>query len=70
MPLETAARPSPHPSHSWPVWARRLRPPRVAWPYFLIAAALLVLSEILWLWHSWPVRQVLDAEQAIAGVSI
>jgi hypothetical protein len=42
----------------------------MAWPYVLIAAALLVLSEILWLWHSWPVRQVLDGEQAIAGASI
>jgi hypothetical protein len=50
-------------------WSRRLQPSRGAWPYVLIAAALLVLSEILWLWHSWPVRQVLDGEQAIAGAT-
>jgi hypothetical protein len=69
MPLETPARPGAHPSHSLQAWSQRLRSLRAAWPYVLIAAALLVLSEILWLWHSWPVRQVLDGEQFSAGPS-
>jgi hypothetical protein len=49
---------------------RRLWPLRTVWPYALVAAALLVASEILWLWHSWPVRQVLDGERLTTGASI
>jgi hypothetical protein len=44
-----------------------LRPLRAALPYVLIAAALLATSEILWLWHSWPVRQVLESERVTTG---
>jgi hypothetical protein len=31
---------------------------------------LFAISETLWLWHAWPVRQVLDAEQVRAGPSV
>jgi hypothetical protein len=40
-----------------------------AWAYALAAFALLGISQLLWLWHSWPVREVLDAEQLTAGTS-
>lgn len=44
-------------------------PSRAFWRWWLLAAgALLVLSEVLWLWHSWTVRELLDAE-TVAGVS-
>jgi type VI secretion system protein ImpK len=37
----------------------------------LAAAGLLVVSEALWLWQSWPVRQLLQptvpAAQAVSG---
>ncbi len=49
---------------------RRLRLPRAAWVYVLAAAALLAASEVLWLWHSWPARQILDTEQPVARVSV
>lgn len=36
------------------------RPARAAWwTPALAAAALLVLSEALWLWQTWPVRELL-----------
>jgi hypothetical protein len=42
---------------------------RAFWRWWLLAAcALLVLSEVLWLWHSWTVRELLDAE-AVTGAS-
>ena len=31
----------------------------------LAAVALLAISEILWLWQSWPVRQVLQPGSAV-----
>jgi hypothetical protein len=70
MPLETPARPGTHSRHRLQAGYRRLRTLRAVLPYLLIAAALLGASEILWLWHSWPVRQVLEAERLIAGASI
>ena len=33
------------------------------WPWLrvaLVAAVLLLLSETLWLWQTWPVRELLD----------
>jgi hypothetical protein len=59
--------PRPQPRHHSRSWYRRLRPLRAALPYVLIAAALLATSEILWLWHSWPVRQVLESERVTTG---
>lgn len=35
--------------------------------YLLVVVALLGVSQLLWLWHSWPVRHVLDSEQLIVG---
>jgi hypothetical protein len=70
MPLETPARPHTHPGHPLAGWQRRLRVLRAVLPYVLIAAALLAISEMLWLWHSWPVRHVLDSEQLIAGAKL
>lgn len=63
------------PSPAGPVARRRdghrwLRLPRPAWVYVLVAAALLAASEVLWLWHSWPARQILDTEQPVARVSV
>jgi len=60
----------PHLHRRLQSWYRRLRPLRAALPYALVAAALLATSEILWLWHSWPVRQVLEGERLTTGASI
>jgi type VI secretion system protein ImpK len=35
----------------------------------LIAIALLAVSELLWLWQSWPVRQMLDAGYGVRSLS-
>jgi hypothetical protein len=48
----------------------QLRLPRGPWAYVLAGAALLALSQLLWLWHSWPVREILDAEQPAAGATV
>jgi len=40
------------------------RPPREGWVAWLrvaaVAAVLLMLSEALWLWQTWPVRELLQ----------
>jgi hypothetical protein len=54
-------------SHRWRIGGRR--PSRSAWAYWLVALVLLGISEVLWLWHTWPVREVLDAEQPTVGTS-
>jgi len=51
-------------------WCARLPLPRAPWLYVLLAAALLAASEVLWLWHSWPVREILNVERPVAGVSV
>lgn len=51
-------------------WGRRLRLPRGPWAYILVALALAAASEILWLWHSWPVREILQTEHAASGASL
>ena len=48
-------------------WCGRLRLPRARWVYVLAAIALLGASELLWLWHSWPVREILESEKTITG---
>lgn len=48
----------------------RWRLPRAAWVYLLAAAGLLAVSELLWMWHSWPVREILDAERAVWGPTV
>jgi hypothetical protein len=70
MPLETPARPDSHAGHPLATWQRGLRAILAVLPYVLLAAALLGISEMLWLWHSWPVRHVLDSEQLIAGAAL
>lgn len=45
--------------------ARRL--PRLSRPWvlaLLVLLGLLAVSELLWLWQSWPVREAIDAAQA------
>ena len=69
MPLETPARPRTPARQRLQDWHRRLPALRAVLPYALIVAALLVASELLWLWHSWPVRQVIDGERPSAGAS-
>jgi hypothetical protein len=49
---------------------RRIRISRTAWACIAVACVLCAISETLWLWHAWPVRQVLDAEQVRAGPSV
>jgi hypothetical protein len=56
-------------SYRLAIGSRRLRSWRRVWPFLLLAIALLGISEVLWLWHSWPVREVLDAEQLTAGTT-
>lgn len=51
-------------------WFGQWRLPRAAWVYLLAAAVLLAVSQLLWLWHSWPVREILNAERPVAGVSM
>jgi hypothetical protein len=40
---------------------------RLAWPFLAAALVLLLASEVIWLWHSWPVRELLDTEQIAPG---
>jgi len=40
---------------------------RLAWPFLAAALVLLLASEVIWLWHSWPVRELLDTEQISPG---
>jgi hypothetical protein len=44
--------------------SRQGQPPREGWGAWLrvaaVAAALLILSEALWLWQTWPVRDLLQ----------
>jgi hypothetical protein len=51
-------------------WCRRLRLPRARWVYLLVAVALLGASQVLWLWHSWPVREILESEMLVAGAPV
>jgi hypothetical protein len=44
-------------SQGWRAWLRVLA----------IACALLLLSEALWLWQSWPVRELLQSGTSTAG---
>lgn len=71
MAIETPARSGAKSTHRPPVvsWWRRLRPLRSLWPYAVAALALLALSQALWLWHSWPVRELLDRDQFVVGLS-
>ena len=57
--------PESHPSSAEAPRALRIRA-----PLLLATMFLLVLSEVLWLWHSWPVREALDTEQITSGASI
>ena len=57
-------------SHWLMTWCGRLRPPRSPWVYVLVAVGLLGASELLWLWHSWPVREILDTEKLVAGTAV
>ncbi|MBL0420949.1 hypothetical protein JI739_11380 [Ramlibacter sp. AW1] len=42
--------------------ARRLRLRARRWiPHLVVAVSLLVASEILWLWQTWPLRNLLSA---------
>jgi hypothetical protein len=50
---------------SWLAWG--VGAWRLAWPFLAGALVLLLASEVLWLWHSWPVRELLDTEQIGAG---
>ena len=68
-------RETPLPSHTrlsrkWVTWFAQWRLPRAAWVYVLAAAILLVVSQLLWRWHSWPVREILDGERPVAGASV
>ena len=42
------------------------RPARAGWRDWMrvagLAAALLVISEAIWLWQAWPVRELLQPE--------
>lgn len=70
MAAETPSQTSARLSRRVGAWVGRLRLPRTPWVYALAAAALLALSQLLWLWHSWPVREILDAERPVAGASV
>ena len=69
MPLEHPAPPAPPDPDAGEraPRARSWRRVRRMVPFALAAAALLAASQLLWLWYSWPVRHVLDDEQATLG---
>lgn len=69
MQIHMPARSGAKLSHRLALGSQRLRSWRRVWAYLLVALVLLGISEVLWLWHSWPVREVLDAEQLTAGAS-
>lgn len=54
----------------WIARLRRFRLPRARWVYVLVALALLGASQLLWLWHSWPVREILESEKLIVGATV
>ncbi|ROZ69617.1 hypothetical protein [Ramlibacter sp. WS9] len=54
----------------WIARLRRLRLPRARWVYVLVALALLAASQVLWLWHSWPVREILESEKLVVGATV
>ena len=68
MALENPVPPDPHPGESAPL-SRPWRAVRAMVPFALVAAALLAISQVLWLWYSWPVRHVLDDEQLTIGAA-
>jgi len=70
MAAETPTPPPARPSRNPAAWIARLRLPRAPWVYALAAAVLLALSQLLWLWHSWPVREILDSERPAAGATV
>jgi hypothetical protein len=70
MAAETPSHASASLSRRLGAWLAQLRLPRAAWVYGLAAIVLLALSQLLWLWHSWPVREILDAERPAAGATI
>lgn len=57
-------------SRKWRSWIGHWRLARSPWFYVLAAVALLAVSEFLWVWHSWPVREILDTEHPAAGASL
>ena len=60
---------------TWPSKRRRGLAPSPAFGYrscpgcALAVLALLAVSQALWLWHSWPVRELLDRDQFVVGLS-
>lgn len=70
MACETPSQPHSRQGRPWFARFARWRLPRSAWVYLLIAAGLLAASEIVWVWHSWPVREILDSERALLGPTV
>lgn len=61
--MSTADDESPQPARARR-WARMKK-----WaPAVVAAVVLLALSQALWLWQSWPVRQLLQSSAAMRGV--
>jgi polyferredoxin len=55
-PYAPLPRASARPARARRGWRRHLR----RWgPYWILALALLAASQMLWLWQSWPVRELL-----------
>jgi hypothetical protein len=52
--------------------SRQVRPARAGWGAWLrvaaVAVGLLMLSEALWLWQTWPVRELLQPTVANRSV--
>jgi len=70
MALEMPSQSRTRLSRKWGAWFGHWRLPRAAWVYMLAAVVLLAVSQLLWLWHSWPVREILNSEQPVAGASV
>lgn len=52
MPAQSPGNTQPQPARAaWRQWLR----------LFAAALALLALSEVFWLWQTWPVRELLQA---------
>jgi hypothetical protein len=57
MRAEDQGQPEARGSGGWRAWLRVLA----------VACALLLLSEALWLWQSWPVRELLQPAPSTAA---
>jgi len=70
MARETPSQSRTRLSRKVSTWFGQWRLPSAAWVYVLAAVVLLAVSQLLWMWHSWPVREILNSERPVAGATM